>query len=350
MSDEFRFEQMNGTGAAGELPVAPAYSVLVQLQANIGQRPIEIGRKGGCRYCGETNSSKFRNVAHAMPEGLGNKWIVSLDECDACNAIFAAYDQALAVSVGPVLTVGGTQGKGNKVRQTGRSHGPNVISHSRLDGRRRLSLTTNADPGNAIAVDPSTRTIELSAPVAIERFIPRHAYKALVKSGIALLPPDELEKFSSLLAWLRDKDNSLDIPDMTVGLSFGSVGNAPPLVTAALVKRTSDDTRWPYMIFVMTVGSVCFQIALKSDREDGQWPPAGQAGSGLRWTNVIGGPQDADAIRIEYGAPNRLDWSSRSLELTPVELLVTRINLATQAAQIAPVLRKQDKSPVDDAS
>ena len=52
----------------------------------------------------------------------------------------AAFDDALAKSSGAVLTVGGTQGKRNKVRQTGRTTGPASIRHSVEDGQRSISM------------------------------------------------------------------------------------------------------------------------------------------------------------------------------------------------------------------
>src|SRR5690606_1559516 len=43
-----------------------------------------------CRFCNKTLSegATFRNVAHAIPEGLGNKNIILGDECDDCNEFF----------------------------------------------------------------------------------------------------------------------------------------------------------------------------------------------------------------------------------------------------------------------
>ena len=60
--------------------------------------------------------------------------MTSRDECDACNARFGAFDDALAKSLGAVLTLGGTPGKGDKVRQTGRTGDPASIRHAVVDG------------------------------------------------------------------------------------------------------------------------------------------------------------------------------------------------------------------------
>lgn len=116
------------------------YRILTMVQGSIGLPAVTIGVPGRCRFCGETDVRAFRNVAHTLPEAFGNKWVTSLDECDACNARFGAFDDALAKSMGAVLTVGGVQGKHNKVRQTGRTGGPAAIRHGRVNGRRSISM------------------------------------------------------------------------------------------------------------------------------------------------------------------------------------------------------------------
>ncbi|GAF52381.1 hypothetical protein [Psychrobacter sp. JCM 18900] len=43
-----------------------------------------------CRFCNKTmrDGVTFKKVAHAIPEGLGNKNIILGDECDNCNEFF----------------------------------------------------------------------------------------------------------------------------------------------------------------------------------------------------------------------------------------------------------------------
>jgi hypothetical protein len=102
------------------------YEVIAEVQGSVGEDKLVLGQPGRCRYCDSSDPKSFANVSHTFPEGLGNKWIASADECDDCNRLFARYDDALAKSVAPTLSVGGTKGKGNKVRQTGRTGGPAV--------------------------------------------------------------------------------------------------------------------------------------------------------------------------------------------------------------------------------
>ena len=41
-------------------------------------------------------TARFKNVSHAIPEALGNKRVISLEECDDCNSSYSAYEGELA--------------------------------------------------------------------------------------------------------------------------------------------------------------------------------------------------------------------------------------------------------------
>lgn len=72
---------------------SPDYAIIAMVQGSLGEPGITLGTKGQCRFCGQTEPRAFRNVAHTLPEAFGNKWVTSLDECDACNARFGMFDE-----------------------------------------------------------------------------------------------------------------------------------------------------------------------------------------------------------------------------------------------------------------
>lgn len=315
------------------------YTILAMVQGSLGEPPIELGVAGRCRYCGATDRSAFQSVAHTFPEGFGNKWITSLDECDACNARFGTFDDALAKSLGAVLTVGGTQGKKNKVRQTGRSEGPASIRHSVVDGRRAISMRVNGTPmENHFGVIPATGEFVFQVPGGTERFVPAKAYKGLVKMALALMPEKDLASFAGTISWLQAPDADLRA-DMTVGLSFAMVGNAPPLLAAALLRRTTAKPELPEMIFVTTLGSICLQIALNPDAPGKSEEPLRQGRPAIAWTNVLE-PPGIEPISIAYGQPVHLDWARAELELPAVEAIRTIVNPRTGEGRMVPILRQ----------
>ena len=315
------------------------HKVIEFVQGSLGGSAVRIGQRGQCRYCGTTDARSFRHVAHAVPEALGNKWIETLDECDACNDIFSRYEDSLAKVIGPILTLGGTRGKRNAVRQTGRSGGVAVIRHDGAGKDRRLSVFVQGTINDHVGINPNTGELVFAVPVAPERFIPRHAYKALVKMGLGLLPLDELKNFDRLRRWVLGPNDQETFADLVVGISFGAVGNAPALAAATLLKRCEGTPDNPYMVFVVSAGSVCFQIDLKSDQYDGGWPPGPSPLCGVKWSNVVGAPSCKKQIRIDYGDPIHLDWKAGDLQPSPLEKIIFNVHPATGRGRVTPVWR-----------
>ena len=319
----------------GEPVLDGRYVLLRQVKGCIGGARILLGDRGICRYCGGRNPKTFRKIAHAIPEALGNKWIISADECDVCNHAFSLYDDALATSVSPLLTLGGTAGKSNKVRQTGRTAGDAVI---RRDGRG-LSISTKADPKDHVSFDPDSGRFRLAIPVAGVPFRPRHAYKALSKIGVALLPDDELNNYQRLRAWLLDVGDTLEFPVLDVAMSFGAIGHAPPLVAASLLRRINPQDDVPHILLILCAGSVCLQIDLMSDYLDHHVPPTPMGSVNIKWSLVLAARPGRDPVEIDYGAPIHQNWSASETTPQPIETMVLDFNPQTSVGRFTPVFR-----------
>ncbi|ARS26798.1 hypothetical protein [Sphingomonas sp. KC8] len=242
--------------------------------------------------------------------------------------------------MGAILTVGGTQGEGNKVRQTGRTDGPASIRHRIVDGQRSISMRANGTPfSDHVAMNLTTGELVFRIPGGTERFIPSKAYKALVKMAAALLPEDALLNVTRIIGWLGSADDAL-LPHMIVGISFAIIGNSPPLLAAALRRRTSENRDTPYMLFVTTMGSVCLQIVLKADTLDGDWPSRLRTRPNIRWTNMLA-PLGEEPFALAYDDPVHLDWGSAELEPPVIEAIVTGVHPQTGQGRMSVVIRKR---------
>jgi hypothetical protein len=199
-------------------------------------------------------------------------------------------------------------------------------------------VATNADPAQQFSVTEQG-LLRLNMPVAGVPFKPRRAYKALVKMGIALLPDEELAHYSRLRAWLLDADDKIEFPHLGVGMSFASVGNAPPLAVGTLLRRTNATDVVPHIVFIFSAGSICLQIDLMSDHLEDHLPPVPVGSINIEWSNVIGDPGGPTTIAFQYGKPIHLNWSSVESEPQPVKAVILTFNPQTCAGSLTPIFR-----------
>jgi hypothetical protein len=250
--------------------------------------------------------------------------------------LFSKYDDSLTKAVSPFLTLGGVKGKSNRVRQTGRTAGDAVISRYDTETGQGLSfVSSNADFAEHISVSPDG-AIQLKIPVAEVLFRPRYAYKALAKMGFALLPEDELPNYEKLRLWLLDDDDTVDFPWLEVGLSFASIGQAPPLAVGTLLRRTRPDDKIPHIVFSL---SICFQIDLLSDHLEDHIPLAPLEAVRIEWTNIVGDPDSSRTLEFRYGKQMFVNWASPLNEPQPVREIHLDYNVRTAKGSITPVFR-----------
>ncbi len=326
------------------------YDVIVQHQAALGAQAVSIGTPGHCRYCGNTDPASFTSVAHTFPEALGNRWVISVDECDGCNSKFSICDAALTEAVGAFLTLGGVPRKRGPSRQLGKSGSQSVAVHTKESGERRLSFRlTNSDSDSAVQLDPASGTLRLKIPLAPVPFKPLRAYKAVAKMGFALLPDSDLKHYETERAWLVGAEDENRIRDHLVIASFGFVGNAPPLVVGRLLRRRNPEVPLPHTVFILCVGSICLQIALKADSLDDHVPADAISNVNVRCTNILGTPE-APVFRVDYVNPVLWDWSSSLSTPQPMEAVILSFNQITRQGSFEPVFRSNPANVRGDES
>lgn len=317
------------------------YELLRQVSGSVGDRPIKIGQPYKCRYCGRQGYSHFRKIAHTFPESLGNKWVFSLDECDKCNATFSIYEDALSRAMSPLLTLGGVRGKHNHVRQTGRTKGPAALAHYDGEERRHLSLVAQtADFSKCLQVDPVLQRVRFTTPIADVQFIPRNAYKALCKMAFSLLPEDEVGNYEKLRTWLFKNNDNVDFCRLEVAASFGSIGNAPKLVSGTLLRRRDSLQPMPHILFIFCAGSLCLQIDLMSDHLEDNIPLMPPNFINLRYSNILN-PPGRTPLKIDYGTPIHFNWAGTTPESQPVQAVIVDVDLATSDGQFKLILRQE---------
>lgn len=316
------------------------YEIVAQEPVEPGQDRRFLGQRTACRFCGTEDRSAFgkRTNAHTFPAALGNRTLFSLDECKSCNEKFSRYEDALCKAVGPFLTLGGVKGR-EGVRQTGRTDSSSKIRHTVEGGRRHISIRTKGDLDQAFGVDPQTGLMRIRMPIEGDKFIPQHAYKALSKIALALLPAGDLPRFKQAFKRLKADDAVEPSAPCQVGFSYAYVGNAPPVLTGTLLRRKEPNAQIPYLISIFVAGSVCFQIWLRSDDMDEHVPDTGRLG--VKWTSQLPKPEGG-YHPVHYSDPIQFDWSGLSPRSQPFEAFDLHFNPSTNVGDLVPVRRRPE--------
>lgn len=169
-----------------------------------------FGKKSICRYCGETNPKKFKNVAHACPEFTGNKLFFSNDECEACNNIFSKYETELSNHSHFMRTLLGVRGKNKSLSFKSNNKAisfchdaKGILCHVNND----ILKDPNSEPqeGFTRKKDSKKRDQEFTFKFKKKRYVPLFLFKALNKVAFSIMPQLELDSggFERFAQWLR---------------------------------------------------------------------------------------------------------------------------------------------------
>lgn len=179
------------------------------------EEKIFIGEKNKCRYCPETNPSKFNHIAHTCPEFTGNKSLFSNDECDTCNDIFSKYETELSNHSHFMRTLIGIRGKNripsfisNNQSVSFKYDGKKLVAHVNLDKKKRERSLQ--DEGLTIKLDFQKNEQAFDFKFKKKKHIPLFLFKALNKIGFSIMPQSELDAggFGKFTEWLKNTEQT----------------------------------------------------------------------------------------------------------------------------------------------
>ncbi len=218
-----------------------------------------------CRYCERTKpEASFRTEAHAIPESIGNQSLISNDECDRCNKLFSeTFEDHFDKFTAPLRTILAVRGK------------TKVPSFKTRDGRSRIDCNpanlhfSISDTGPAKIVTQHERGNRFDIEMQCQPFVPLEVYRCLVKMALAIMPLPELRHFESARRWVLDRDfrPRVRVESLAMAYLYWSE-DAYQNPWAMLVRRRDRSAPFPYMMFVLAMGSVLIQIALPISGRD----------------------------------------------------------------------------------
>lgn len=279
-----------------------------------------------CRFCGKgAPDVTFRQKAHAVPEFLGNKSLISMNECDQCNTFLAdRYEDHLSKWFGPMRTISQIAGKGGvpTYKDKDRDQGGRVRIEMGDEGLHftivDADLMSQLSKGGPIAF-----TLPVDTPS--QPYVPIRAAMALVKTGCSVCPPGELSACAPAIDWLMGR-LSAHVSMFPVLYAFTPGPNPYADGKVMLLRRKSDEPM-PYLWGIIATANYRFQFFLPFCPKDAWLKNGGESTFTTRQFPV---PFDQDWPygATEYGL---FDWAGDQpvVKKPIVTLNVDRAELVT---------------------
>ncbi len=226
-----------------------------------GSNRTFIGNKTNrkCRFCGKKeNEITFKNKAHAISEGLGNKKVFLYDECDSCNDRFSTEIEPDLINYYSVFrTFFDVKGKGGNKKIKGKNfeiskNGNVEIKFKSIDNRPNIDK------------NPNEYNLKLKFQ---EKINSQDIYRCLVKFCLSVIEEKELKKFTKTINWVNKKLKIKKLPKIGELISYSHFTTEPKLF---IYIRKNDDKTIPYMVgeFHLTCKLLTFIVPLCREDKD----------------------------------------------------------------------------------
>lgn len=241
-----------------------------------GNVKSNIGAENKCRFCNRTKADgvKFGKEAHAISEALGNKLVISNEECDDCNEKFSVQLESAIVKYFSIYrTLYGIRGKGGlkkiKEKNFELQRDPNVRKMLEDQGYHIPSDLQDFDIENVPPLklvlidkdlDPNDKSDKVEYNMDFGKINLQDVYRCLCKYAISVMPEEYLGNFMETIKWIN-REISLDKTPFIRICKLSKMVEQPH-ITVNL--RKSDNSNLPYCFceFNFTSLLVIFLIPL----------------------------------------------------------------------------------------
>lgn len=216
-----------------------------------------------CRFCQERDVRNFSKIAHAIPESIGNKKLISKYECDSCNHFFGnGIEHDFGLWSQPIRTMS---------RIPGKKGVPKIeINHDRplkVDYKEHLTVRSFSNPSRYL-INRDEKTVKLD--LQLLPHVPQDVYRAFIKMGLSVIPEIEVKNFNRLYKWLRFPDDNPDyFNQFPVIRTFcpGPFRNDRVNVSIHRIKSNVFDV--PYCFMKISYANEMYQVFLPSEIDGG---------------------------------------------------------------------------------
>lgn len=211
-----------------------------------------------CRFCKKTKKEvKFSNKCHAVPEFLGNKKIITKNECNNCNHKYAnILEDDLSKYTLPTRLMTRVYGK------RGIPKYKNISNNSYMEFEDIFKVTGNE---SFVKIDKENKKVQLKFD--IQPFTPIRAYKALVRIALNCLPKSYFDKFT-LIDWLETDEDLNSLTDFYTTIINEYFTIMPPSFNLCLFIRKNYTANVPYCQMVLQFNNNFIQVIIPFLNED----------------------------------------------------------------------------------
>ncbi|MGG4091495.1 hypothetical protein [Paenibacillus lautus] len=283
-------------------------------------RKTYLGDKNNrvCRFCGRnSNVVKFKKVAHAIPEMLGNHYLCTYYECDYCNEIFSKLENDLGWFTELGRATIRLQGK----------YGPPTLKQGGSEIRDENGQMFIRDQVDEPIMD-WVGDNELKITVKAKPYTPVAVYKAFTKMALTLMPEDELIHFKETLKWIQEQDHSArKVPQLIAFSSFISGPAFQGVGFKLLFRKDGADSQLPYCQFVLKFHNFMYQIYIPFSVKDSgpesrflDYPPEFDLGLAYPWAEESEAMFNKNGMLLE-AKKMKISKNRAKNELKEIELM-----------------------------
>ena len=221
-----------------------------------------------CRFCFKSAPVvTFKKLAHVIPQAVGNRYLVSLFECDSCNESFSKCELSFTSYMSVFRALARVKNY-NKKKKHVRHKEPNVSIESNDKG---LEIFLEGNHPEILHLDKNTRQLILN--VTLPPYIPIDVYRVFVKVGLSLIDQSEMKSFEKAFWFLLNSSQDYKLQKFAYCQTYVTSVPGPaiyrqPHVTLYTKKNEFKDSLHPQKVMIFFFANHNWQINLPFNAND----------------------------------------------------------------------------------
>lgn len=209
-----------------------------------------------CRYCNKRSPKvSFRKVAHSISEALGNKKIITNDECDACNEKFGkGIENDLILYLNLYRVFFGIRGKKGIPKFKGKKF--------EIENNKTIKIKQILSDEEINYPNRDDLQIRLEAT---EKITTQNIYKTLSKYALGVIDRTQIVNFKDTIEWINGKRNIDNLPKVAILSSYDLFSTHPQLMVYI---RKTEDNKLPYVVAEFRFTYLTFVYIIPNSNKD----------------------------------------------------------------------------------